>query len=486
MTTPLLYAEEPPVVYDTIPTSEHILRTKEIPWDIYMTARLISDHDLQLLRRYDKRDPEQRAKMLAEAGPSYVSALLSVLRNVTKDETVQYVLALIEDMLENDSANAELFHMLPPVSPVGSPGSARQSSLIALDPYSILLRLLQRNDWFTEEKSAQILVTVLSSRPDKSELGKSFAEGGGLREPVARTITTFLEWLLSQLRRPSHPSRATPTVVHCLAVLLREPPVRQLFHRSNGVTLLSPLLSPPPLGATSMSIQLQYESILCAWELSFYGPAAEALAGMEGVVAGLIHVVRLAQKEKLVRAALLTLKNLLNVNDNAALDYAVVEKGLGKAVSIRQEQNWDDDDVPALLDWMAGHLEERVIALSSLERYKKEVLGGTLRRSPLHDSDAFWLENAEKLIENNSALLRMLVRLLENSREPTTLSLACRDLGQFVTFHPHGRGILVDLGAKGLVMRLLAHPDGEVQKEALVCLQRLLLSKDKMEFLAQA
>ena len=36
---------------------------------------------------------------LLQAGPSYVGAFLTVLKNVTKDETVQYVLALVEEML---------------------------------------------------------------------------------------------------------------------------------------------------------------------------------------------------------------------------------------------------------------------------------------------------------------------------------------------------------------------------------------------------
>ena len=39
---------------------------KDIPWETYMTARLISEKDLQLIRRYDKRSDELRASMLDE------------------------------------------------------------------------------------------------------------------------------------------------------------------------------------------------------------------------------------------------------------------------------------------------------------------------------------------------------------------------------------------------------------------------------------
>lgn len=37
-----------------------------------------------------------------QAGAAYVEAFETVLKNVAKDETVQYVLALLEDMLEGE------------------------------------------------------------------------------------------------------------------------------------------------------------------------------------------------------------------------------------------------------------------------------------------------------------------------------------------------------------------------------------------------
>ena len=40
------------------------------------------------------------APWLLQAGPSYAEAFLTVLRNVTKEDTVQYVLALLDDLLQ--------------------------------------------------------------------------------------------------------------------------------------------------------------------------------------------------------------------------------------------------------------------------------------------------------------------------------------------------------------------------------------------------
>lgn len=38
-----------------------------------------------------------------QAGPAYAEAFLSVVRNVTKEDTVQYVLALLDDMLSGQN-----------------------------------------------------------------------------------------------------------------------------------------------------------------------------------------------------------------------------------------------------------------------------------------------------------------------------------------------------------------------------------------------
>ncbi len=64
-----------------------------------------------------------------------------------------------------------------------------------------------------------------------------------------------------------------------------------------------------------------------------------------------------------------------------------------------------------------------------------------------------------------------------------SLAVGCHDLGQFIVTHPQGRYIVNDLRGKELVMRLLSHSEPEVQKQALLCVQKLMLSRDKLDFL---
>ena len=49
--------------------------------------------------------------------------------------------------------------------------------------------------------------------------------------------------------------------------------------------------------------------------------------------------------------------------------------------------------------------------------------------------------------------------------------------------HP-GRGIVTELRGKELAMRLMMHPDAQVQSEALKCVQKVLLSRDKADYLS--
>jgi V-type H+-transporting ATPase subunit H len=64
--------------------------------------------------------------------------------------------------------------------------------------------------------------------------------------------------------------------------------------------------------------------------------------------------------------------------------------------------------------------------------------------------------------------------------------VACNDVGRFIEAHPHGRHVVADLRGKELVMRLMGHPDGEVRKRALLCVQKIMLPRDKLDFLAAA
>jgi V-type H+-transporting ATPase subunit H len=151
-------------------------------------------------------------------------------------------------------------------------------------------------------------------------------------------------------------------------------------------------------------------------------------------------------------------------------------------------------DLSQALDVVDAALKDSIRKLSSFDKYKAEVFSGNLDWSPMHKDPVFWRENISKFEENDYQVccclsflwqaiffwgvqvLRILITLLDNSRDPKTLAVACHDIAQFIQLHPAGRGIILDLKAKERVMKHMSSPDPEVAKQALLCVQKILLS----------
>jgi hypothetical protein len=80
--------------------------------------------------------------------------------------------------------------------------------------------------------------------------------------------------------------------------------------------------------------------------------------------------------------------------------------------------------------------------LTALHCRSQEVLSGSLDWTPIHKDVAFWRENASKFEQQNHQVLRVLVKLMEVSREARTLAVACHDLSMFMQHHTHGKHIV--------------------------------------------
>ncbi|XP_043722013.1 V-type proton ATPase subunit H-like [Telopea speciosissima] len=442
--------------------TEQVLK-RDIPWETYMTTKLITGTCLQLLRRYDKRTESYQATLLDDEGTAYVREFVNILHAINKQETVEYILALIDEMLTANPKRARLFH---------------DKSLANEDTYEPFLRLLWRDNWFMQEKSCKILSLIVSARP-KTQNGL-YENGASNSKSKLNSIDDVLkrlvEWLCAQLKKPSHPTRGVPTAISCLASLLKEPLVRSSFVQADGVKLLVPLISP---ASTQQSMQLLYETCLCVWLLSFYEPAVEYLATSR-TLPRLLEVVKGSTKEKVVRVVVLTLKNL---HSKGTFGAQMVDLGLPQIVQNLKAQAWSDEDLLEALNQLEEGLKDNIKKLSSFDKYKQEVLLGHLDWSPMHKDPNFWRENITKFEENDFQILRVLITILDTSSDPRALAVACYDLAQFIQYHPAGRIIVTDLKAKERVMKLMNHENAEVTKNALFCIQRLFLGAKYASFL---
>ena len=113
-----------------------------------------------------------------------------------------------------------------------------------------------------------------------------------------------------------------------------------------------------------------------------------------------------------------------------------------------------------------------------------KVFSGTLDWTLLHKQQKFWKQNVNNFVAKDCAILKALASILETSTDERSLEVACHDLGQFIQHYPYARGYLKSLRVKEKVMPLMVHPDPQVQKQALMCTQKLMLSKDSIDLLS--
>ncbi|KAG0626251.1 hypothetical protein M758_2G114600 [Ceratodon purpureus] len=435
-------------------TREEVLK-RDIPWETYMTAKLINSTGLQLLRRYDHRPAHVQSALLEENGVAYVRVFVGILRDISKQETVEYMLAMVDEMLTANPKRARLFH----------DKSFQENE----DVYRPFIRLLSKKNWFIQEKSCKILTLIISARQYEEIESEDPSAPQKKVDSFNEVLRAVVDWLISQMRSPAHPTRGIPTAVSSLATLLRITKVRAIFIKADGTKLLAPLLTP---ASNQQYIQLLYEATLCIWLLSFHDGAVEAFSTAR-VVPRLVDVVKSSTKEKVVRVAVMAFRNLANKGNFAA---EMVDLGMPKVVQSLKLQTWSDEDLSQALDVVDAALKDSIRKLSSFDKYKAEVFSGNLDWSPMHKDPVFWRENISKFEENDFQVLRVLITLLDNSRDPKTLAVACHDIAQFIQIHPAGRGIILDLKAKERVMKHMSHPDPEVAKQALLCVQKILLS----------
>jgi len=287
------------------------------------------------------------------------------------------------------------------------------------------------------------------------------------------TIESTIQWILEQLQidpRVENYDRKISITLNGLRLLLAKSKYREAFVKEGG---LKPLIriSVHDDGQV-VNFQRLYESGYCLWLLSFNEEAKVQMTDPK-MIHNLCFICRRIQKEKVIRVAVATLKNLIGVGKNNEL---MISYGLHKTIQQLLTKKWGDEDIEADLNELEKSLSEGVDLLSSWSRYSNEVLSRKLEWSPSHKSDRFWTENFLRFEEGDYATLRILQEILQKSNDKKILSVACFDIGQFARFHPRGKQIIQHLEIKGPLMKLLTgNPDEEVRKEALGALQKLMV-----------
>jgi len=413
------------------------IRTKKINWASYMQSQMISNEDYQCITSLDK----PKSTHMQQYPEQSVKTLLSLLSHISKDSTIQYILVLIDDMLQEDRNRVNVFHEV-----------ASKSKEVV---WRAFLNLLNRDDGFIVNMSSRVLAKLAC---------------WGNKQMPDDDLKYYLQFLRDQLT--SHENEYIQSVARCLQMMLRVDEYRFTFVSVDGISTLIRILS------SRVNFQVQYQLVFCIWVLTF-NPLLATKMNKFSVIPILADILNDCAKEKVTRIILAVFRNLIEkpTDPQVAKEHciAMVQSKVLKQLSILEQRRFDDEDISADVEYLTEKLQNSVQDLSSFDEYATELRSARLEWSPVHKSAKFWRENAHRLNEKNFELLRILVHLLETSKDPIILSVACFDIGEYVRHYPRGKHVLEQLNGKQIVMQLLVHDDPNVRYEALLAVQKLMV-----------
>lgn len=217
-------------------------------------------------------------------------------------------------------------------------------------------------------------------------------------------------------------------------------------------------------------IPTAYKSVMCLW-LASYSKEVEIPSA---VVVSINELLKSnSRAEKVVRICLMALENMMKFK---SICEAMAENDTINIVSSLEYEKWRDPELVELIARVKLLLQNEVKVLTSFERFEREVMGGKLKWGFIH-SDKFWVENVLKFERNNFRIIDHLMVIVRTSRDCESLSVACHDLGEFARLHPMGKLVMSRKGAKEKMLELMSSSQREVAREALLCVQKLMLQK---------
>ena len=434
----------------------HEIRNSNIKWKSYRDGLIIQDADYEFLTKFESLSSAERPEFFSDPQNRLETAmhLVGLLKTKSTKQIVNYLLVVIDEFLMEDKTRVDIFKEF-----------ARKSKESVWTPF---FELLNRDDPFCQNMTARITAKIACWSEDLME---------------GSDLNYFLSWLRDNLKLKNDAQQDyLQNIARCLQMMLRVEEYRTTFVAIDGVRHIMNVLS------SKTNFQIQYQLIFCLWIITFNVSLIEKLTRYN-IIPILADILAETVKEKVTRIILATFRNLTEkpedkdtVRDNAI---TMVQCKVPKQLEILQQSSskFDDEDVISDIEDLSTRLHSYVLDLSSFDEYSNEVKSGRLEWSPVHSSEKFWRENAHRLNEKNYELLKILVKLLETSKDNLVLSVAAHDIGEYVRHYPRGKTIVENLGGKKLVMELLTHQEPHVKYEALLCLQKLMVTN--FEFLSK-
>lgn len=220
-------------------------------------------------------------------------------------------------------------------------------------------------------------------------------------------------------------------------------------------------------------VPMLYKALMAVWLCSFNKDLIRNILPVE-IIDKINVVLSQSRTEKIIRMALQAVQNLLK---SKAMCEHMAETGTVDLVSALEYEKWRDPELVENIKQLIQDLNQEVKLLTNFERFEREVKSGALKWGFIH-SERFWLENVLKCEGHNFRIIDWLMAIVRNSKSSVeSLAVACHDIGEFSRLHPIGKNIACARGAKDRMLELMSDENREVAREALLCVQKLMLQK---------
>lgn len=280
---------------------------------------------------------------------------------------------------------------------------------ILTDDWRPLLRILSgsKTDPYAQRGSAFCLACIVSEGCVLSEQAQLFAS-------ISDVLKSFVSWLTSRLHSATS-SQALAILLPSLVIILGHAEAREAFNDAGGVGYLSRHLRRRTGDETgsqrvTATVQQLYELTYCMWLLSYDSKESHSIRKhyyRDGAVAALCDLVSAKPREKVVRLALSTLRNLaecttglraqeVNMFDGNAFLTEMIGCGLIKSVDRLLESDIPDPDMAEDVQVLSRLLNETFRHMTRWDVYESEIDSAHLQWSVVH-TEKFFRENVRNM-----------------------------------------------------------------------------------------
>jgi len=309
------------------------VRANRVNWQSYLQGQMISQEDFNFITWLDNSTPDQREQLLKEKPYQCAKTFLNLMGHISKDQTVQYILTMIDDMLQEDKGRVDIFREY-----------ARKNKESV---WGLFLNMLNRPDGFIINQTSRIIAKMAC-------WSKEMMEGSDLQY--------YLTWLKDQMKVPGN--EYLQTVARCLQMMLRIDEYRHAFIRVDGISTLVSVL------AGKVGFQIQYQLTFCIWCLTFNPKLSEQM-NRYNVIPILADILSESVKEKVTRIILATFRNLLEkpTENEIMQDHALsmVQCKVLKQLQLLEGRKFDDTDIQEDIDYLGEKLHAAIQDLSSFD-----------------------------------------------------------------------------------------------------------------------